>query len=38
MAEGWRTVIYGAVILVALLLMREKLLASLERGLRRKAK
>ena len=38
MAEGWRTVIYGAVILLALLLMREKLLASLERGLRRKAR
>ncbi|HWA44444.1 MAG TPA: ABC transporter permease [Hypericibacter adhaerens] len=37
MAEGWRTVIYGAVILVALLLMREKLLASLERRVPRKA-
>lgn len=38
MAEGWRTVIYGAVILAALLLMREKLLASLERRVPRKAK
>jgi ribose transport system permease protein len=38
MAEGWRTVIYGTVILAALLLMREKLLASLERRVPRKAK
>ena len=29
--EGWRTVIYGVVILLALLLMREKILTALER-------
>lgn len=29
--EGWRTVIYGVVILLALLLMREKILAALDR-------
>ncbi|MBX6321008.1 MAG: ABC transporter permease [Rhodospirillaceae bacterium] len=38
MAEGWRTVVYGAVILLALLLMRERLMAALERSLPRKGR
>lgn len=35
MQEGWRIVIYGAVILLALLLMRDTLVASLARQFRR---
>jgi ribose transport system permease protein len=35
-AQGWRTVIYGVVILVALLLLREQLYAWAEGGLRRR--
>lgn len=38
MQEGWRTVIYGAVILLALLLMRDDLLASVQRSVGRALK